>query len=253
MIKVGITGPSGFIATHLRNALGLHKDKYSVVPLARSYFQDQDKLRDFVTSCDVLVHLAALNRHHNPYVINETNMALVKSLIAALEGTGAKPHVIFSSSIQEAREHAFGKSKREGRELLSAWAEQSGGTFTGMIIPNVFGPFGRPYYNSVVATFCHQLTHGETPVIETDNELPLIYIGELVEEIDTGHGAALARTRRCRSNPPSGLRCPGCSPPCRATRKNISSAAFSRGCTTALSEIYSIPSAATWILQVTTR
>ena len=183
MIKVGITGPSGFIATHLRNALGLYKDKYSVVPFARSYFQDQEKLRDFVVSCDVLVHLAALNRHHAPEVIYETNMALVKSLIAALEGTGAKPHVIFSSSIQEAREHAFGKSKREGRELLSAWAEQSGGTFTGMIIPNVFGPFGRPYYNSVVATFCHQLTHGETPVIEADNELPLIYIGELVEEI----------------------------------------------------------------------
>jgi UDP-2-acetamido-2,6-beta-L-arabino-hexul-4-ose reductase len=51
-----------------------------------------------------------------------------------------------------------------------------------MIIPNVFGPFGRPYYNSVVATFCHQLTHGETPEIHVDGDLKLIYINELVDE-----------------------------------------------------------------------
>ena len=55
--------------------------------------------------------------------------------------------------------------------------------FTGMIIPNVFGPFGNPYYNSVVATFSHQLVHNELPNIETDGNLKLIYIGELIEEI----------------------------------------------------------------------
>jgi UDP-2-acetamido-2,6-beta-L-arabino-hexul-4-ose reductase len=53
--------------------------------------------------------------------------------------------------------------------------------FTGLIIPNVFGPFGHPYYNSVVATFCHQLTHNEQPRIEVDGELKLIYVGELVK------------------------------------------------------------------------
>ena len=52
-----------------------------------------------------------------------------------------------------------------------------------MIIPNVFGPFGNPYYNSVVATFSHQLTHNEEPKIEIDAQLKLIYIGELVELI----------------------------------------------------------------------
>ena len=52
-----------------------------------------------------------------------------------------------------------------------------------MIIPNVFGPFGNPYYNSVVATFSHQLTHNEEPKIEIDAQLKLIYIGELVEII----------------------------------------------------------------------
>jgi UDP-2-acetamido-2,6-beta-L-arabino-hexul-4-ose reductase len=52
-----------------------------------------------------------------------------------------------------------------------------------MVIPNVFGPFGHPYYNSVVATFCHQVSHDETPKIEVDGQLKLIYVGELVAEI----------------------------------------------------------------------
>lgn len=51
-----------------------------------------------------------------------------------------------------------------------------------MVIPNVFGPFGQPFYNSVIATFCYQLTHGETPEIHVDGELKLIYINELAEE-----------------------------------------------------------------------
>lgn len=67
--------------------------------------------------------------------------------------------------------------------LLADWARRNGGQFTGMIIPNVFGPFGNPYYNSVVATFCHQLVHGETPQIDVDGELKLIYVEDLVKEI----------------------------------------------------------------------
>jgi len=67
--------------------------------------------------------------------------------------------------------------------LLAEWSKQSGGKFTGMIIPNVFGPFGNPYYNSVIATFSHQLTHNEQPRIELDAQLRLIYIDDLVKTI----------------------------------------------------------------------
>ncbi len=77
----------------------------------------------------------------------------------------------------------FGQSKREGRRLLAEWAERNNASFTGMVIPNVFGPFGNPYYNSVVATFCHQVCHNEQPHIEIDAKLKLIYIGELVQII----------------------------------------------------------------------
>ena len=87
---------------------------------------------------------------------------------------------MISSSTQEERDNLYGKSKKEGRETLANWAEENGGKITGLIIPNVFGAFGKPFYNSFIATFCHQLTHGETPTIATDGEVKLIYVQELV-------------------------------------------------------------------------
>lgn len=182
MIKIGITGQSGFIGTHLYNNLSLYKEEFELVPFRDEFFNDDQQLKKFVASCGTIVHLAAINRHADPAVIYDTNIQLVKKLIDALECTKSKAHVLFSSSTQEERENPYGRSKKEGRVLLTNWAEGSGGGFTGMVIPNVFGPFGNPYYNSVIATFSHQLNHGETPKIEIDAELKLIYVGELVQE-----------------------------------------------------------------------
>jgi len=183
MIKIGITGQSGFIGTHLFNTLGLHSGKFSRIPFEDSFFNNVDKLKEFVRQCDVIVHFAAMNRHPDPKVIYDTNLRLVKQLISACKETNAKPHILFSSSTQEERDNLYGKSKKEGRQLFEQWALDHTSKFTGLIIPNVFGPFGNPYYNSVVATFCHQLTHNEQPKIETDGELKLIYVGDLVNQI----------------------------------------------------------------------
>ena len=183
MISIGITGQTGFIGTHLFNFLNLKKDEVQLVPFEDRYFSTRSDLEGFVKKCDAIVHLAALNRHNDPQTVYDTNIGLVKKLISALEHTGAKPHILFSSSTQEERDNIFGKSKREGRQLLSQWAEINGVPFTGMVIPNVFGPFGNPYYNSVVATFSHQLTHDEHPRVEVDAQLKLIYIGDLIRVI----------------------------------------------------------------------
>jgi len=180
MIKVGITGQTGFVGTHLYNTLGLHPDKFQRIPFQDEYFKEESKLNEFVKQCDTIVHLAAMNRHNNPDVIYQTNINLVKQLNKACDDTESTPHILFSSSTQEERDNLYGKSKKEGRELLEQWALNNDAQFTGLIIPNVFGPFGHPYYNSVVATFCHQLTHNETPKIEVDGEVKLIYVGELV-------------------------------------------------------------------------
>jgi len=183
MIKIGITGQTGFIGSHLYNFLGLKNEEVVRIPFQDDFFSDQNRLESFVGQCDVIVHLAALNRHSDPRAIYETNISLVRRLIEALERTSSTPHLLFSSSTQEERDNIFGQSKREGRVLLANWAKRNGASFTGMVIPNVFGPFGKPYYNSVVATFAHQLTHNEQPGIETDAQLKLIYIGDLVKTI----------------------------------------------------------------------
>ena len=131
----------------------------------------------------MIVHLAAMNRHNDPQVIYETNIRLVRQLIGACEQTNSTPHILFSSSTQEKRDNLYGKSKKESRFLFEEWADRNNGQFTGFIIPNVYGPFGHPYYNSVVATFCQQLTHNEQPRIDIDNDLKLIYVAEVVQSV----------------------------------------------------------------------
>jgi UDP-2-acetamido-2,6-beta-L-arabino-hexul-4-ose reductase len=182
MIRIGITGQSGFIGTHLYNKIGLYPNKYQRIEFKDDYYTNTRLLKEFVIQCDVIVHLAALNRHNDQQTIYNTNIELVNKLIAAMESQNVRPHVLFSSSTQEEHNNIYGNSKKAGRELLENWANKNKGQFTGLIIPNVYGPFGQPYYNSVVATFCYQLTHGENPKIEIDGELKLIFVEELVNE-----------------------------------------------------------------------
>lgn len=183
MLKIGITGQAGFVGTHLFRTIQLKKEAFQAIPFDDAFFSDQHQLESFVAQCDVIVHLAAMNRHNDPEVLYKTNIKLVQQLIVACETTHSTPHILFSSSTQEERDNLYGKSKKEGRKLFEKWADKNNASFSGLIIPNVFGPFGHPYYNSVVATFCHQLTHNETPRIETDGELKLIYVGELSNQI----------------------------------------------------------------------
>ena len=183
MIKIGITGQKGFVGQHLYNTIGLTPELYSLIDFKKKIFENEKELDAFVSKCDVIVHLAAMNRHRDQQVIYNTNIQLVKSLISSLRRTNSNTHIIMSSSSQEEKDNLYGKSKRDGRELFLNWENNSKGLFTGLIIPNIFGPFGKPFYNSVVATFCHQITHNEAPIIDVDAELKLIYITELVAEI----------------------------------------------------------------------
>jgi len=180
MLKIGITGQAGFVGSHLYNTLGLFPKEFTRINFKREYLYNNQALDAFVSQCDVIVHLAAMNRHEDAQVIYNINVSLVKTLITSLERTGSNPQVLMSSSSQEERENLYGQSKKEGREL---WAEKAGANFTGLIIPNVFGPFGKPMYNSVVATFSHLVANGGSPAIDVDGDMKLIYVGEVVSEI----------------------------------------------------------------------
>jgi UDP-2-acetamido-2,6-beta-L-arabino-hexul-4-ose reductase len=183
MLKIGITGQKGFIGTHLYNTLKLYPKEFEILDYDISYFDDEIKLNSFVSNCDTIVHLAAKNRHKSQQVIYDTNINLVDKIITSCKKTGSKPHILFSSSSQENKDNLYGKSKKIGRNLFRNWAKKNDGILTGLIIPNVFGPFAKPYYNSVVATFSHQIVNNKTPEIKIDGILKLIYIGELVDII----------------------------------------------------------------------
>lgn len=191
MIKVGITGQSGFIGSHIFNSLSLKKDIYELITFDDEYFNSKEMLLEFTAKCDCIIHLAALNRHNESQKIYDANMELVEKLISALNDSKSKAHIIFASSIQEIKNNSYGNSKKEGREKLASWAKKHGNGFTGLIIPNVFGPFGKPFHNSVISTFSYQLLYGEKPTIEVNAELKLIYIKELINKIEYKIGDAL--------------------------------------------------------------
>jgi UDP-2-acetamido-2,6-beta-L-arabino-hexul-4-ose reductase len=181
LVRVGITGQGGFMGSHLYNFLGTKSTEIKQISFKRNYFEDEIELQSFVKSCDVIVHIAAMNRHKDEKVLYDTNVGLVHKLVNACEVTKSKPKIIFSSSTQEDIDNLYGKSKRDGRKYFETWAINNDGHITSLIIPNVFGPFGRPFYNSFIATFSKQIVQGEEPKVIKDSRVNLIYINELVE------------------------------------------------------------------------
>ena len=182
MKKIGITGGNGFVGQHLFNTLSQNKN-ISLIPFQRNFFENESKMDDFVENCDVIVHLAGLNRSNDEEVIFNVNRSITNKLISSLNRTKSKPHIIFASSTQEYMNNFYGKSKKIARLNLKNWSLSNNSIFTGLIIPNVFGPFGVPYYNSFISTFSHQLINNEVPEIKIDNEVKLIYIDKLIKEI----------------------------------------------------------------------
>lgn len=179
-MNVGITGQSGFIGYHLAHYL--RQKNFSVISINKEDFSNNKKLCEAIKNCDVIVHLAGMNRGSDKEV-NDCNIHLASQLINALQDANLKPNVLFASSIQEEMDNAYGRSKKEATDLFVGWALKNKANFTSILIPNVFGPFCKPFYNSVIATFAYQLTHNQEPVIQVDKSLKLIYINDLVEKI----------------------------------------------------------------------
>jgi UDP-2-acetamido-2,6-beta-L-arabino-hexul-4-ose reductase len=181
-MRIGVTGAEGFLGRALLRQLKLHEE-FEVEICRREFWHSEQLLESWVKDLDILVHLAGKNRASLPQEIYDVNVGLTRQLIIALERTESIPKVIFSSSIQEGRDNIYGESKRDARLLWEEWARKNEASFVGLLIPNLFGPFGQPFYNSVVATFCHQIFKGETPTIQVDAVLPLIYVDDCVRHI----------------------------------------------------------------------
>jgi UDP-2-acetamido-2,6-beta-L-arabino-hexul-4-ose reductase len=178
---VGITGPHGFIGQHLARQLALDST-LKVAGCPREAFANQAALNEFVGECQTIVHLAGLNRGIEREIY-DTNVGLVDRLLEATATLKHPPHIVFASSTQRGRNTAYGRSKQDCEDRLRRWAAERGAPLTILVIPHVFGPGCRPYYNSVVATFCHQLAHDQQPVVIDDQPLALVWVNDLVEAI----------------------------------------------------------------------
>jgi UDP-2-acetamido-2,6-beta-L-arabino-hexul-4-ose reductase len=198
MRNVGITGASGFLGWHLRAHVHARRD-VAVRHAGRMTFANEARLVDFVTGCDTIVHLAGMNRGEEAE-IEHVNVSLTERLIAACEKAAVQPHVVFANSTHFDRDSAYGRAKRRSAELLAAWSTRSGARFTDLVLPGVFGEHGRPFYNSVVSTFCHQLAQGEQPAILEDREIELVHaqtvVARMVAAIETAEAGRIRVTGR---------------------------------------------------------
>lgn len=179
MKKIVITGSEGLIGWHFQCRL-LVEQGIEAIPVGRKAFANDAVLVELLSNCDGIIHLAGMNRGEDAE-IEHTNPALAQRLVDTLDHAGLRPHVVFSSSTHIDRETPYGRSKKSASKVLRSWAERSGASYTSLVLPHVFGEHGRPFYNSVVSTFCHQLALGQAPSIEHDGELELLHAQDVVK------------------------------------------------------------------------
>ena len=172
-MRIAITGPDGFLAWHTRCALRARQDA-DAIGIGRAEFNDPVLMDVALAEVDAVIHLAGVNRGSDSDVAT-VNPGLAEQLVAGLERRGRVIPVVYGNSIQSEGDSVFGVANRQAAVILAQWGGRVGAPVIDVVLPNVFGEHGRQFYNSVVATFCHQLATGSTPLIVVDRELPLLH------------------------------------------------------------------------------
>jgi len=180
-VKVLITGADGFIGRNLRQHLAERRD---VEVACFTRHQALDELPRAAEGVEFAFHLAGVNRPQDPQEFMTGNRDLTVAVLRALEtanGPAARIPVVFASSIQAARDNPYGASKRAAEEAVAEYVARSGAAGHVFRLPNVFGKWCRPNYNSAVATFCHNIARG-LPITINDPtaEVRLVYVDDVV-------------------------------------------------------------------------
>ena len=178
-MRVVITGAHGFIGANLR--IRLREIGYDDVVSVTRATPHQD-LVAALAAADFVFHLAGVNRPQLESEFISGNLEFTERLCAMLAASGRPTPVVFSSSTQAALDNPYGRSKRAAEEALTGYARRSGAPVYLFRLTNVFGKWARPNYNSAVATFCHNVTHG-LPITVNDPaaRLRLVYIDDVAE------------------------------------------------------------------------
>lgn len=177
-----MTGADGFVGWHLR-CLARSRWGGDLVHLGRRELSDDEALDDALAGVDAVVHLAGVNRAPTDDEVARANPSLAHSLISGLQRTGRAIPVVYGNSIHALGDSAFGDAKRAAGEILRTYGSSAGAPIADVLMPNLFGEHGHPFYNSFVATFCHQLAEGEQPRLVDDKVLPLLHVQPMAETL----------------------------------------------------------------------
>lgn len=188
MKSVLITGSAGFIGRNLAAALRRRDD---VRLLLHDLNAPAGTLDAALAEADVIFHLAGVNRPKEERDFVTGNTGLTCAITEVLTQLGRTPTVVFTSSIQAALANPYGHSKRGAEKALEAFGRNSGAPVFIYRLPNVFGKWSRPNYNTVIATFCHNIARGlDIAINDPARELKLVYIDDVVaallSHLDTG-------------------------------------------------------------------
>ena len=139
LVKVVVTGAGGFLGWHTRLRLRARTD-HVVVPVTRP---DWPLLARAVEGADAVLHLAGVNRGPDDEV-EAANAALASDLAEAVRAAGSSPRIVYANSIRDGEDTAYGRGKGAARDVLDRVADEVGGSFVDVRLPNIFGEHGRP-------------------------------------------------------------------------------------------------------------
>lgn len=168
-MRIGVTGPNGFLAWHLR-CLMKARGMGDCVPIDRSHTASVEMLRARLHDLDVVVHLAGVNRSESDRHVFDGNVALAELLADAIDKMEQPPFVVFANSTHAYTDSTYGRAKQRTAEILDAVADLGN-----VVLPNIFGEFGRPNYHSFVATFASALARGTEVYVNHHAEVELLH------------------------------------------------------------------------------
>lgn len=178
MPRVVVTGADGFIGRNLLARLQ-YESAFVVHPVRRS--TPLESAIELVQNSDFLIHLAGVNRPPSEEGFQD-NFSYLESLLRRVDPSQNAPTVLLSSSIQATNGSPYGESKLRTEQTLNAYAERTGAKIGIFRLPNVFGKWGKPNYNSAVNTFCYNLARGlPITVHQPDAPLRLVYIDDVID------------------------------------------------------------------------
>ncbi|MBS7297490.1 MAG: capsular polysaccharide biosynthesis protein CapF [Eubacteriales bacterium] len=191
-MKILVTGAKGFVGRNLVETLKNirdGKDKTRGVDSDIEIFEfdldtPEEKLEEYAQKADFVYHLAGVNRPKEEKEFMEGNFGFTSKLLDALKKYNNKAPVLITSSIQAALDNPYGRSKKAGEDLMFSYGKENDVKVLVYRLPNVFGKWCRPNYNSAVATFCHNIAH-DLPITVNAREhmMTLVYVDDVVDEL----------------------------------------------------------------------